>query len=346
MYSMLPIVMTDPEKNPNYAAMVFGLAAVWPTNPNDTQFASFPQLWKESMQMCNSIKAQIHESLDVNPMMMGQMPQGRKNAQAMGAQQQEQSVPILDHAERFEEEILNPLMEMFFEYDAQFRENEITIMAMGDIGVRASMQVIPPQQWGERYCFQWCGTDYVLNMQRMQQQIATMNVLRGIPPQQLNGRKLDIAPILELLTDNVFGAELSGRILIDERIKYSVPADLEDEMMVNGIPVETHEGDNDQEHLIDHMEAARKTGDPMGLQRTHIQAHMMQMQKKREMALGQMQQHGGMPGVPGGVPPQAGGAPGVAGSPRPGAQPAGPRLMQQPNGAINPDQMAGGIPRG
>ena len=36
MYSLLPIVMTDPEKNPNYAMMVYGLAAVWPVDPNST----------------------------------------------------------------------------------------------------------------------------------------------------------------------------------------------------------------------------------------------------------------------------------------------------------------------
>lgn len=340
MYSMLPIVMTDPEKNPNYAMMVFGLAAVWPTNPNDTQFASFPQLWKDAMGMCNSMKAQIQESLDVNPMMMGQMPQGRKNAPAMGAQQQEQSIPVLDHAERCEEEMLSPLMERFFEYDAQFRKDDVTVLAMGEIGIKASMMIIPPQQWGQRYTFEWVGTSYVMNMQRMQQQISTMNVLRGIPPQQLNGRRLDISPILEILTDNVFGAELSGRILIDDRIKYSVPAEIEDEMMVNGILVDTHEGDDDLEHMRDHMESAKKTGDPAGLMRTHLQAHMQQLQKKRQMAMGQQQQMGGQPGVPGGA------GPGVPGTPRPGAQPAQQRPMQQPPGAIGQDQMPGGTPRG
>jgi hypothetical protein len=340
MYSLLPIVMTDPEKNPNYAMMVFGLAAVWPTNPNDTQFAAFPQLWKDSIGMCNSIKGQIQESMDVNPMMMGQMPAGRKNAQAMGAQQQEQSVPILDHAERYEEEMLTPLMERFFEYDAQFREDEVTVRTMGEIGIKASMMVIPPQEWGQRYSFEWIGTTYVKNMQMMQQQIATMNVLRGIPPQQLNGRRLDIAPILEILTDNVFGAELSGRILIDDRIKYSVPAEIEDEMMVNGMMIDVHEADDDLQHMQDHMKSAQATGDPAGLMRTHVQAHVQQLQKKRQMAMGEQQQMGGQPGVPGGA------GPGVAGTPRPGAQPEQPRQMQQPAGAINPDQLAGGVPRG
>lgn len=341
MYSMLPIIMTDPEKNPNYAMMVYGLAAVWPVDPNSTKFASFPALWKDSLGMCQSIKQQIYESLDVNDMMMGRAPAGRKNAGAVGAQMQEQSVPILDHAERFEEEILSPLLERFFEYDCQFREEDLSVLTMGEIGVRAAMQTIPPQQWGERYFFQWCGTDYVMNMQRMQQQIATMNVLRGIPPQQLNGRKLDIAPILEILTDNVFGAELSGRILIDDRNKYTISAEIENEMMVNGIMVEVHEADNDPEHLQQHQIAGQASGDPMGLIRTHMEKHVQQMQKKRQMEMGAQQQpQPGMPGVPGGA------ASGVAGTPRPGGQPQMPRPGQQPAGAIHPDQMPGQPGRG
>lgn len=340
-YSLLPIIMTDPEKNPNYAMMVYGLAAVWPTDPKSTQIVNFPQLWKDSVQMCESIKAQIHESLDVNPGMMGKMSNGRKNAGAAAAQQQEQSVAILDLAERFEEEILNQVLERFFEYDTQFREEDITVLTMGEIGVRAAMQVIPPQQWGNRYHFTWCGTEYVLSMQRMQQQIATMNVLRGIPPQQLNGKKLDITPILEILVDNVFGAELSSRILIDERNMYTVPPEIEDEMLVNGIPVEAHEGDDDNEHLMAHQNAGKASGDPAGLIRTHMQAHVQSLQKKRQAAMmAQQPQQPGMPGVPGGA------GPGVAGTPRPGGQPQMSRPGQNPAGSIHPDQMPGQPGRG
>lgn len=339
-YALLPIVMTDPEKNPNYAMMVFGLAAVWPVDPNSTKFSSFPQLWKDSVGMCQSIKAQIWESLDVNEMMMGRMPAGRKNAQVAGAQQQEQSVSVMDHAERFEEEMLNPLMERFFEYDCQFRDEDLTVLTLGELGVRASMQQIPPQQWGQRYFFQWSGTDFVMNMQRMQQQIATMNVLRGIPPQQLNGRKLDITPILEILADNVFGSELSNRILIDDRNKFTIPPEIEDEMMVNGMPVEPHEADDDAQHIQVHAQAGQASSDPAGLIRNHMQAHMQQMQKKRQMAMAAQMPPPGQPGVPGGA------GPGVAGTPRPGAQPQMPRPGQQPAGAIHPDAMAGGVPRG
>jgi hypothetical protein len=337
MYSLLPIVMTDPEKNPNYAMMVFGLAAVWPVDPNSTQFHNFPQLWQDSIAMCESIKRQIFESLNINEMMMGQSPKGRKNNAAIGAQQQESSVSVVDHAERFEEEILNPLMERFFEYDTQFRDEELTVITMGEIGVQAHMQVIEPQQWGERYHFQWTGTDFVMNMQRMQQQIATMNVIRGIPPQQLNGRTLDITPILEILVQNIFGSELSPRILIDNRNKYTVSPEVENEMLVNGIMVEIHDNDDDMAHIQAHQQAAQTTGDMSGLFRAHLQKHVMSLQKKREMVQGTQQGQQGTPG---------GNAPGVAGQPKIGGQPQMPNTMNQPAGGIHPDAMPGAVGRG
>ena len=265
--------------------------------------------------------------------------QGKKNAQAVGAQMQEQSVAIVDHAERFEEEILNPLMERFFEYDCQFREDDVSILNIGELGVKATVQSIPPNQWGQRYFFQWTGTSFVMNMQRMQQQIATMNVLRGIPPQQLNGRRLDITPILDTMVENVFGPELGNQILIDDRNKFTIDPDIENEMMVNHILTEVHEADDDAEHIQKHAQAGQMTGDTTGMVRAHIQKHMEQLQKKRQMAQPQ-QPPQGQPGVPGGA------APGVAGTPRMGAQPQMPRPGQQPPGAIHPDAMPGGIPRG
>lgn len=340
MYSLLPIVMTDPEKNPNYAMMVYGLAAVWPVDPNSTKMQSFPALWKDSVMLCDSIERRIWVGLEATDLMMGRTPPGRKNNQMVGAQMAEQSIPIMDHAERFEEEILSPLMELFFEYDAQFREDEVTVVTLGEIGVRAMMQKIPPQQWGERYFFQWTGTSYMRSLQQMQQQIATMNVLRGIPPQQLNGRKLDVAPILEMFVENVFGAELGNKILIDDRNKFTIPANVEDEMMINGIPAEVHEIDNDVEHMQQHQQAGQMSGDPMGLIRNHMQAHAQQLQKKRQMAMAAMQPQPGQPGVPGGA------GPGVAGSPRHGAQPMPQRPVQNPPGAIQQDNMPGAPGRG
>jgi hypothetical protein len=338
-YSLLPIWAVDPMKNPQWASLVMGLAAVWPIDPNSVKSLTAPQLYKDAMQMCDGIKRQIMESMDVNEMMLGRMPAGRKNNQLMGQMQQEQATNITDHASRYEEVILNPLVEFLFEFDQQYRDKDVTVQALGELGAEATLKEVPPQQWGERIFFRWLGTAFMQNMQRTQQQIALMNVLKGIPPQLMAGRRLDITPILEAITENTFGPELGPKILIDERNMFSLPPEIEDEIMTNSMPVQVHEADDDRMHLQSHMKAANATQDPAGIFKAHMAAHMAAMQAKREKAMAMQQ---GQPGGPGGA------GPGVAGAPKPGAMPApgGPRPAQNPPGAIQQDNMAGAPGRG
>jgi hypothetical protein len=344
-YSLLPIVMTDPLKNPQYQSMVMGLAAIWLTDPASTKFEQFPPIYKDAMQLCQGIKQQIWESLDVNDAMMGKMPQGRKNNQLVGNMQQEQQINIVDHAKRYEEVMLNPLLERMFELDQQFRDKELDVETMGDVGVKAGIKKISPQQFGQTYFFRWSGTAYQMNVARQQQMIASMNVIRGIPPQLLGGKRLDVSPIIQFLVEQTFGPELGPRILIDERDLFTVPADVENTMLHNNLPVEIHEGDNHVEHIQEHDKSAKLTGDTTGAYRNHIMMHMQALQKKQQMMLGQQQQQGGQggPGAPG-VPPGAAPA-GVAGTPRPGAQPGMPR-PQGPAGMIPQDNMPGAPGRG
>lgn len=341
-YSLMPIYAVDPMKTPQWAQLVQGLAAIWPVAPDSVKTITTPQLWKDAASICDLIKRQIWESMDVNEMMMGKMPAGRKNNQLMGQMQQEQSTNIDDHADRYEDVVLNPLVEMLFEFDQQFRTESVTIESRGEIGVRAAIEDIPVQQWGERIFFRWVGTAFEKNMQRLQQMIAWMNVAKGIPPQMLNGRKLDLTPILEAGAEGIFGPELAPRILIDERNLFTIDPDMENEILHNGMTVEVHMSDDDSKHLQSHMKAASLTKDPAGLYKSHMASHMQQMQMKREKQMAQEQGAKGAPGSPGGGPP------GAAGAPRPGAQPApgGPRPAQQPPGAIQQDNMAGAPGRG
>lgn len=333
MYSLMPIWAANPEKNPNWQSMVMGLAAVWPIAPQDIQPITQPQLYKDSMAICSGIKMQIWESLEVNEMMMGRTPQGRKNNALIGAMQQEQNTVISDHAERVEEVILNPLIERIFEYDQQFRTDALTVKARGEIGVKASMIDVEPQQWGNRYFFRWDGTAFIIGQNRLQQQIAWMNVLKGVPPAMLDGRRLSVLPILEAGTENIFGPDIAPKILIDERNMFTIDAAIENEMIWNQFVTPVHPGDNDVEHLREHMQVANQTGDPAGLFKQHMQAHMMQLQQKRQQEAAQMQMMmKGAPGSPGGA------GPGVAGTPRPGAMPGQPRF-QGPPGMVQADAM-------
>jgi hypothetical protein len=331
-YALMPIVMTDPLAQPNYQSMTMGLAAIWLANPQTTQFAQFPALWKDSIQLCAAMKQQIQESMDVNEAMLGKAPAGRKNQAQQAAQAQSQEMNIVDHAKRYEEVMLNPLLERIFEMDRQFRTKELVIATMGEVGTEKRLQEIPPQAFGERYFFRWSGTSFQMGMQRIQQMISWMNVLRGIPPQQLNGRRLDVTPILEYGTGQIFGVEVAPKILVDDRNLFHVEPNEENLMMHNGLAAQVHEADDDARHIAEHQHGAVLTGDPVGLFRAHIQQHQQAMQIKQQKAQG-AQQPGGAQGVPGGA------GPGVAGTPRPGAQPGQPR-PQQPPGAVHPDQMA------
>ncbi|MCA8382521.1 hypothetical protein LGN22_26810 [Burkholderia cenocepacia] len=331
-YSLLPITMVDPLSNPNYQSMVVGLAAVWLTDPNKTKFANFPAIYKDAIPLCENLKAQINESMDVNDSMMGKMPTGRKNQAQMAAMAQQQESNIIDNAKRYEDEVLNPLLEWMFELDRQFRTKELTVEVLGEVGGRANLQDIPVQAFGERYFFRWCGTSYQQNLQRMQQMIAWMNVLRGIPPQQLDGRRLNIGPILEYGTEQIFGPEVAPRILIDERNMFHLDPQDENLMMHNGLPAEIHQADDDRAHIAAHLQAAQLTGDPQGLFRAHVQQHQQAMQAKLQAQQAPKPPQG-QPGVPGGA------GPGVAGTPRAGAQPGQPR-PQGPPGMIHQDQIA------
>jgi hypothetical protein len=163
--------------------------------------------------------------------------------------------------------------------------------------------------------------------------LAWVNILKGIPPALLDGRRLSLIPMLEAGTEMVFGPELGGKILIDERNKFTVDPDVENELLFNGFPADVHESDDDIKHIQSHMKAASMTGDVQGLFKSHMAAHMQALQRKRQMA--QAQQQPGVPGSPGGA-----GQPGAAGTPRPGAVPSGPpKGPQQPPGMVHPDSV-------
>ena len=328
-YAMLPIIMTDPEKNPRVGSMVMSLAAVWLTNPNDTKFAQFPQLWKDGIEIVGQVKQEIFQALSVNPaaITMG----AKKKLQAEVAN--EQQVDILTTADAvttLETAILTPIVSMFLELDHQYRDDDIMVRSYGDMGRRASMETIPPLQMNNRYEFRWFGVEAARNAQQVQQQIAGLNVLRGIPPQLYPGYKLNLAPAIVQLVENTFGPRLGPLIFEDLRSQIDDDPKLEVEMAIEGIESPVHPLANHQLSMQLLVAALRSTRDPTGVIKTQIMKHqaiMMQMAQAQQQAM--MPQ--GQPGAPG--------QPGVAGQPRPGAQPMPIRGGQQPPGAVSRDSM-------
>jgi hypothetical protein len=341
-FSAMPIIMTDPEKNPKVGTMVLGLASIWETNPNDTQFAKFPDMTESTLARIAYAKNEVFQTLGVNPAMIPQNT-GAKNKRNQAEIANEQQVDLLTTADAvtvLEEGILTPWLQRVMWYDHQFRDEEITIKQYGEMGLKANMEKIPPIQMNNRYEYRWFGVEAARNAQQIQQQIAMANVIKGIPPQMLPGYRLNMTPLVTRLCDNAFGHRLAPQVF--EKIQgVTVDPATENQLMIQGFETPVHPEDNDIQHIQAHMQAAQM-GDMHGLIRTHIMAHQQQMQAKAQAAQA-AQNPQGLPGGPGGA------GPGVAGAPKPGSQPQPPKLVRGPPGAINADRMpaagAIGMPR-
>lgn len=326
-YAMLPIIMTDPEKNPRTGSMILSLAAIWETNPNDTQFAQFPELWKDAFELVNSMRQQIFQTLSVNPSFITQGGGSKKPSQAEVAN--EQQVDILTTADAvsvIEEGILTPMLHRMLEMDHQFREKDITIFQHGSMGIQAGMERVAPTKLNTKHYIKWFGVEAARNAQQIQQQIAAANVLRGIPPQLYEGYKLNLTPLIVQLVENAFGPNLAPLVFQDMSKSLTMDPWMENDMMMQGEDLMVHPLDNLQQHLEAHMEALQASGDPHGTIMPHIMRH--------RIAAAQMPpQPEGMPGTPGGA------GPGMPGMPRMGAQPGMATGGQSPPGMISADNM-------
>lgn len=345
-YALLPIVMTDPEKNPRAGSMVLAMASVWLTSPKDTQFVNMPALWKDAFTIVGSCKEQIFQSLGVNPAMIPHGNAGKKPSQAQVAQEQQVALESSsDNVALIQEGVLGRVLEWFYELDYQYRTKPITIKKFGQYGLQATMDQVEPWQVREQYSFCWYGTEASKSAQQVQQMISWGNVLRGIPSQMLGGRKLDLGPMAEHITGVTCGPKLAVKTLIDQRHEMSMGPAQENELIQNNFPVQVHEMDNDQEHIMKHLAEFKDIiQTPPGinhvadLARGHILEHMKAMKAKSQEAMGGPK---GAPGTPAGAP----GVPGIPGQPRAGAGAQMPTNPQQPPGAVRPDAMALAQPR-
>lgn len=324
-YALLPIIMTDPEKNPQIGSMVLSMAAIWTVDPKSTQFANFPALWKDAFAIVGSCKEQIFQSLGVNPAMIPHGNVNKKPSQAEIAQAQQVALESTNDEIAIIEAMLSRVLEWCYDLDYQYRTKEITVKKFGQLGLQATMDQVAPFQTRQRYTFRWYGSESFKATQQVQQMISWGNVLMKMPQQALNGRKVDLGPLLEYITEITCGPRIAPHVLIDQRHQLSVDPHMENELLDNLFPVQTHPMDPDQEHIEIHL--ANYQAMPNDLKKGHILEHIKQLKEKAAQ-----QQQAALPS------PQQGG-------PRPGASAQPPTGGQSPPGAVHPDSMLLAMPR-
>lgn len=329
-YSLCPITVSDPAKNPRTGTMVLTMGALWEADPNAVKFMEFPQLWEAAFKMAGTLSDRIMQSMGINPALLPHGNAGKKPTQAQISQEQQVAQESTsDEVSILEEGIFGPLLGWFHDLDYQFREKAVEVMQFGQLGIQAKMLEVPPFETFTAYTFRWYGTEGSKAVQQVQQQIAAMNVFRGIPPQQLNGRKVDIGPVLEQIAEVAFGPRVAPYVLVDQRHQLSMDPNEENMLMQNNFPTSVQAMDDDVAHLKVHMPAAQANPDNIDF-KLHILAHINQLNQKSQQANPQAP---GQPGTPGGA------APGMPGQPRPGAMPGPPKPVQAPPGAMHQDQM-------
>jgi hypothetical protein len=334
-FSMMPIVMTDPEKNPRTGTMVLSLAAVWETNPNDTQFAKFPDIWKSGFEIINAHKAQIMQTLSVSPAAITQSTQ-QKNKPSQADVAREQQVDILTTADActiLEEGILTPIVQFMLELDHQYRNTKILIRQFGEMGLRAKMDWVPPIRMDKQHHYMWFGVERARNQMQLQQQISGIGMITKIPQQMYQGYRINLVPVITNLVEGLFGPRLAPLIFVDEAKEVTLDAEWENEWLEDGQELAIHPQDKDQEHIQVHMQLLKKLGettDTGNIQR-HIQRHQMQMQLKQRARLVQAAQQQIAAQAPQQQPQGRG---------RAGAQARGPRGNGQGQpGSIHRDQI-------
>jgi hypothetical protein len=204
------------------------------------------------------------------------------------------------------------------------------------------MESVPPLQSTTRYHFTWFGVEQARNAAQQQQQIAFLNVARGLS-QDLNraGYMLDPAPALEHAAGNIFGWRMGRLIIKDQRAQLAVDPQLENQMLLEGFDVGVHPMDEDPRHMQSHLPLTRHPNPVVAAAaKVHMQRHQVQQGMKAQAQAAQQQPQPGQPGQP----PMAPGQPGQSGQPGPtppaqGGMAPGPRLLRGPPGTIHPDQM-------
>ena len=188
-----------------------------------------------------------------------------------------------------EEGILTPLLELLVEMDHQYRDEDITVKQFGQMGVQAQMEDIPPIQYNARYQYKWFGVEQARSAQQIQQQIAGMNVIRGIPPEQLNGYKVNLVPIITQLVENTFGPRLAPLIFLSPEQQMPVPVDSENNLLLAGYEVPVHDIDDDQAHIQAHTQILQtpegKAAPNAKKTLEHIFLHMQAIAKKQQAAM-------------------------------------------------------------
>lgn len=322
--------------------LVMAPGAVWDAPPDSIKFAEFPDLTPRALARIQAMTSQVFQTMGVNPSMIPYLTSTGKRNQAQVAQEQQVDLLTTTESASVLVDVFSEVAALMVDLDYQYREDEISALVYGEVGVKATMEKIPPQLNRTAYHFKWVGVERARNAQTNQQKMGFLNVARGMAEVLAGeGKRLTLSSALEMAAVDLWGPHDGPKIVEDVRSQMSMDPQEENQLIEMGHEVPVHILDDDQKHMPVHSQGeqmAMAAGDQALVMRykIHNQMHLLQSNKKQQAQMQQQMQQQAQGG-----PPGRGGGP-----PRQGAVPGGPHLIKGPPGQIHPDQMprAGAVP--
>jgi len=288
LYTLNPIVKYDPGAVSNINSMVFAPGAMWAINdPSAVQFDRLPDVSHIGFNAANQVKQYAEEF----PGMQSIPLTGRKAATHISAIQQEYSIPIIDIAEKLEEQVFSPWTKKAYCRNQQFVNEEQVYLVTGAKGVKNWQRLTPEILVGDYY-FRWLGSNQATNIhvksKQMLQFLQSAAPLAPLLAQE--GVKLNVSKVLKRIWSEGLDLDGAEEILENAKEDRSIDPQTENMLLNLGKYVPVSVNDDDDLHLQEH-------GGSGPIMQRHIQEHNMQKQMKQ--ALQTMPKQSSGPGVEG-----------------------------------------------
>lgn len=250
---------------------------------------------------------------------------GRQQHTASGMAQslQQSQLPLENVTEDLEEQFTKRLLRKAYNLMSQYMDSEVVCRVLGPDGTYITKPISAEDIIGD-YEYEWLGVVSARNKLIMgQQMLQFLNIIRSLPPQIV--QNLNWEYIINRIWTDAMGQRDSDEVFLSNKARFSIDPAYEFELLLNGREPVLSPGDNDMEHMEDHLQKRDRIPpekeELIEKWDKHIDGHMAQatekVRKQREqqmmqeaakmaqiqqMTQGRQPQRGG--GGGGGVQPQ------------------------------------------
>lgn len=265
--------------------------AKWWANPQGVHFTSMPDLTEVAQRAISNLKAMMGDYSDRSPALPPQLMGKSRTATQSEIVSDSLSIDNKHFQIQNEIMILQPMLSQWEALADQNLDDDQIVMILGRRASDLRRTMLNKRTLLGRYQYFWKVSSSMQNRAILGRQMLDMiKVLTMLPPQLIQGLKIDWAEIIKVLWTDGFKLQDADRILGIPEEMASQDAEAENKMAALGLELEVLPGDDDDEHLSIHGKDIEKPKNEMQklLLMQHVMEHNRQKQRKQQ-AMQQMQ---------------------------------------------------------